>query len=260
MKMAAVIYEVKNHIAYVTLNRPEALNAINKQLSAELEETWHRFDADPDAWVAILTANGRAFCAGADLKDRVSPPKESARPTLSLGHGFDVYKPIIVGVNGYCLAAGIDVVLPCDIRVAGEDAVFGMTMTRVGVMASTGASQLPRSIGWAHAMEMLLTAERIDADTAYRIGLVNAVVPNDELLQKCEEYAEKILKNSPTAARLTKEAAIRGRDSATIAESLKVGFSLQRLMKTTPDASEGPRAFVEKRSPNWESTDVGRIH
>lgn len=259
--MSTVLYEVRNHIAYVTLNRPEALNAINGELSAELEETWFRYDADDDAWVAILTANGRAFCAGADLR-RGSPELQptSHRPHYSNGHGFDIYKPIIVGVHGYCLAAGIDVVLPCDIRVAAESAQFGMTMTRVGVMASTGASQLPRSIHWAHAMEMLLTGERISGAEAYRIGLVNKVVPDDQLLATCEEYAAKIMRNSPTAVRLTKEAAIRGRDASTMAESLKIGFGIQRLMRTTPDAKEGPKAFLEKREPQWQPADVGGVH
>jgi enoyl-CoA hydratase/carnithine racemase len=258
--MSTVLYEVRDHIAYVTLNRPDALNAINRELGGALEDTWHRYNADDDAWVAILTANGRAFCSGADLRDRAGDGEDADRPRLSLGHGIDVYKPIVVGVHGYCLAAGIDLVLPCDIRVAAEDASFGMTMTRWGVMASTGASQLPRSIQWAHAMEMLLTAERIDAQEAYRIGLVNRVVPNDDLLAACEDYASKILRNSPTAVRLTKEAAIRGRDSSTMAESLKLGFSLQRVMRTTPDAQEGPRAFVEKRQPEWQPSDVGGVH
>lgn len=260
--MPALLYEVRNHIAYLTLNRPEALNALNRELSMELEEAWHRYDADDDAWVAILTANGRAFCSGADLRQRAGDVEapESHRPTLSNGHGFDIYKPIIVGVHGYCLAAGIDLVLPCDIRVAGESAQFGMSMTRVGVMASTGASQLPRSLQWAHAMEMLLTAERIGPQEAYRIGLVNKVVPDEDIMKTCEEYAAKIMRNSPTAIRLTKEAAIRGRDASTMAESLKIGFSLQRLMRTTPDAKEGPRAFIEKREPQWQPVGGLTIH
>ncbi len=258
--MSTVEYELRDHIAYITLNRPEALNAINGELSRDMAAAWYRYDAEPEAWVAILTANGRAFCAGADLKDRDSGRERPPGPQVSLGHGIDVYKPIICGVQGYCLAAGIDLVLPCDIRVAADSASFGMTMTRWGVMASTGASQLPRSIHWAHAMEMLLTAERIDAQEAYRIGLVNRVVPAEELMTACEEYAEKILRNSPSAVRLTKEAAIRGRDAATMAESLKLGFSLQRVMRTTRDAQEGPRAFVEKRTPAWQLSELGGVH
>ncbi len=259
--MPVVEYETRDHIAYITLNRPDALNALNRELSQALASAWHRYNADPDAWVAILTANGRSFCAGADLKDRAGPTDEPPQgPTLSLGHGIDVFKPIVVGIHGHCLAAGIDLVLPCDIRVAAEDASFGMTMTRWGVIASTGASQLPRSIPWALAMEMLLTGERVDAAEAYRIGLVNRVVPREELLEACEQYAHRILRNSPAAVRLTKEAAIRGRDAATMAESLKVGFSLARLMRTTPDATEGPRAFAEKRDPVWSPVEIPDIH
>ncbi|MBI2886502.1 MAG: enoyl-CoA hydratase/isomerase family protein [Chloroflexi bacterium] len=249
--MPAVLYEKKGHIAYVTLNRPEAMNAVNREMSEELEDLWYQFDADDEAWVAILTGAGdRAFCAGADLRQMAAGGRPAYRPTHSLGHGIDVFKPIIAGINGYCLAAGIDMVLPCDIRVAAEHATFGMTMTRWGVMASTGASQLPRSIHWCHAMEMILTAERIDAQEAYRIGLVNKVVPLGQLIPTCEAYAEKILLNSPMAVRLSKEAAIRGRET-TMQESLNIGFSLQRYNRTTEDAKEGPRAFAEKRTPNW---------
>jgi E-phenylitaconyl-CoA hydratase len=254
-----VIYEVKDHICYITLNRPDALNALNRELQQDLYDAWHMYDEDMDAWVAILTANGRAFCSGADLRGRREPGQPRS-PIYSNGHGFDIYKPIVVGVHGYCLAAGIDLVLPCDIRVAADDAQFGMTMTRVGVIASTGASQLPRSIHWAHAMEMLLTGERIGPEEAYRIGLVNKVVPRDQLMEACEEYARKIMRNSPSAVRLTKEAAIRGRDASTMAESLKIGFSLQRLMRTTPDAKEGPRAFLDKREPEWEPADLSGVH
>ena len=251
--MPAVLYEKKGRIAYVTLNRPEALNAVNREMSEALEDTWYQFDADPDVWVAILTGAGdRSFCSGADLRQLASGTgRPDYRPVHSLGHGVDVFKPIIGAVNGFCLAAGIDMILPCDIRVAAENATFGMTMTRWGVMASTGASQLPRSIHWAHAMEMLLTAERIDAQEAYRIGLVNKVVPFDQLIPTCEEYAEKILQNSPMAVRLTKEAAIRGRET-TMQESLNIGFSLQRYNRTTDDAKEGPKAFSEKRKPEWK--------
>ncbi len=258
--LETVEYEVRDHIAYITLNRPDALNALNRELQADLKEAWQRYDEDPEAWVAILTANGRAFCAGADLRSRRAAGDPPDRVIGSNGHGFDIYKPIVVGVHGYCLAAGIDLVLPCDIRVAAEDAQFGMTMTRVGVIASTGASQLPRSINWNHAMEMILTGERIDGHEAYRIGLVNKVVPREQLMEACEEYAHKILRNSPTAVRLSKEAAIRGRDASTMAESLKIGFSLQRLMRTTPDSKEGPRAFLEKREPEWQMSDTSGVY
>jgi len=253
--MTSVLYEAKDHIAYITLNRPEALNAINREMSEELEDIWYRFDADPDVWVGILSAAGdQSFCSGADLRQMAdNKSKPSHRPIRKLGYGIDIFKPLIAGVNGYCLAAGLDMMLCCDIRVAAESATFGMPMTRAGVMASTGASQLPRSIAWAHAMELLLTAEKIDAQEAYRIGLVNKVVPADQLMSTCEAYAQKILRNSPSAVRLTKEAAIRGRDT-TMQESLNIGFSLQRFNRTTADAKEGPKAFSEKRKPKWSGS------
>jgi len=251
--MPAVLYEKKGHIVYITLNRPEALNAVNREMSEELEDSWYKFDADEEAWVAILTGAGdRSFCSGADLRQMASgSTTPSYRPVHSLGHGIDIFKPVIAGVNGFCLAAGMDMMLPADIRVAAENATFGMTMTRWGVMASTGASQLPRSIAWCHAMEMILTAERISAQEAYRIGLVNKVVPFDQLIPTCEEYAEKILQNSPIAVRLSKEAVIRGRET-TMQESLNIGFALQRFNRTTEDSREGPKAFAEKRKPEWK--------
>lgn len=244
-----VLYEKKGHIAYVTLNRPEALNAINRQMREELEQVWYDFDQDPDAWIAILTGVGRAFSSGADLRQSARGAPPSTRPVASYSHR-DLVKPLICAVNGLCFAAAVDMMLPCDIRVAAEEATFGMTMTRWGVVAGTGATQLPRSINWCHAMEMLLTAERITAQEAYRIGLVNKVVPLAELIPTCESYAEKILLNSPLAVRATKEAAVRGRDT-TVAESLHIGSMLSRYYGTTQDAKEGPRAFTEKRKPSW---------
>jgi len=251
--MSTVLYEKRDHIAYVTLNRPDALNAMNREMNRELEHIWYDFDADQDLWIAILSAAGdRAFSSGADLRAMATGQgDDDPRPVHSLGHGIDVYKPIICGIHGYCLAAGLDLALACDIRVAAEDASLGMTMTRWGVMASTGASQLPRTIGWTKSMEMLLTAERITAEEAYRIGLVNKVVPRDQLISACEAYAQTIMKNSPVAVRLTKEAALRGIDT-TKAESLKIGFKLQDLNRTSEDAKEGPKAFSEKRQPEWK--------
>ena len=252
--MSTVIYEKKDHIAYVRLNRPEALNAINNEMRRELETVWHDFNADDDLWVAILTAEGdRAFSSGADLRERayVTGEKEDPRPIHTLGHGINVYKPIVCGIHGYCLAAGLDVALACDIRVAAEDASIGMTMTRWGVMAATGATQLPRTIGWTKAMEMLLTAERITAQEALDIGLVNKVVPREQLMETCEAYAATIMKNSPTAVRLTKEAALRGIDTSKAA-SLDIGTQLQQINRTSEDAKEGPKAFAEKRQPEWK--------
>ena len=250
--MATVLYEKRDHIAYITLNCPEALNAVNGEMRRELEEAWHDFNSDHDSWVGILTGAGdRAFSSGADLRERGAAGAEAdPRPVLSLGHGIDVYKPIVCGIHGYCLAAGLDMALACDIRVAAEGASLGMTMTRWGIMAATGATQLPRTIGWTKAMEMLLTAERITAEEALKIGLVNVVVPREELMGKCEEYAAKIMQNSPTAVRLTKEAALRGIDTSK-ADSLTIGTNLQRINQTSEDAKEGPKAFAEKRQPQW---------
>ncbi|MSP79173.1 MAG: hypothetical protein EXR67_06455 [Dehalococcoidia bacterium] len=249
--MPSVLYEKKGHVSYVTLNRPEVLNAINREMREELEQVFFNFEQDNDAWVAILTGAGRGFSAGADLRDRGPRAGAPNKPVSNYSHR-DIMKPIICGINGAVRAAGMDMMLPCDIRVAAEEATFGMTMTRWGVVASTGASQLPRSINWCHAMELLMTAEPINAQEAYRIGLVNKVVPLEKLIPTCEEYAEKILRNSPIAIRMTKEAAVRGRDTS-LAESLHIGSMLSRYSSTTEDSKEGPKAFTEKRKPNWQN-------
>lgn len=248
--MPSVEYEKKGHISYITLNRPEVLNALNRDMRILLEQYWYDFEQDNDAWVAILTGAGRAFCAGNDLRDRNRGV--AADGPINMYSHRNTLKPMIAAINGATRAAGIDMTLPCDIRVAAEEASFAMTMTSWGVVAGMGATQLPRSIRWAHAMEMLLTAEPISAQEAYRIGLVNKVVPLDKLMSTAEEYAEKIMRNSPVAIRLTKEAAVRGRDQ-TLAGSLEMGHMLSRLNGVTEDAKEGPKAFVEKRKPNWKN-------
>ena len=183
----ALLYEQQGHVVTITLNRPEAMNAIDPETHQELIDAWARFRDDPDAWVAILTGAGeKAFSAGADLKKLI--PQAFARPGVGRSHndlglggitrGMEIWKPIIGAVNGYALAGGLELVLCCDLRVAAEHASFGLTEVRWAIMPGAGGTQrLPRMVPLAKAMEMILMGETCSAQEAHRIGLVNAVVP-----------------------------------------------------------------------------------
>ncbi|HEX2125751.1 MAG TPA: enoyl-CoA hydratase/isomerase family protein [Thermoleophilaceae bacterium] len=213
--MSKVLYEVDGRIAYVTINRPEARNAVSFEVHNGLIEAWERFAEDGDADVAILTGRGDAFCAGADLKEYL--PKlalstaSQLRPTADRGLGgltrglHRIYKPIIAAVNGWALAGGFELALACDIRVASERAMFGSFEARRGFHhADGGIVRLTNIVGAGFALEMVLTAEPIDAERAYQRGLVSRVVPHDELIPAAEEVAGHILRNSQTALRSAK--------------------------------------------------------
>lgn len=251
--MTIVTLEKSGHIARVCLNRPDAMNAISQEMRERLFEIWQDVQSDHDVWVVILTGAGdRAFSTGADLKESAARrhARKKAKSVPTLGHDLAVYKPIICGIHGYCLAGGLEMALSCDIRVAADTAELGMTMTRWGISATTSATLLPRVIGRAHALEMLLTAAPVSARKALDIGLVHKVVPLERLEEACEEYARLIVRNSPMAVQSTKEAVLRGMD-LTSADSLALGRELQAGFARSKDAIEGPRAFSEKREPHW---------
>jgi enoyl-CoA hydratase/carnithine racemase len=254
----AIRYEQDGRIVTVTLNRPEAMNAIDPETHLELVEAWVRFRDDPEAWVAVLTGAGdRAFCAGADLKKLI--PQAFAGGARGRDHndyglggltrGLEVWKPIVAAVNGHALAGGLELALACDLRVAAEHATFGLTETRWAIMPGAGGTQrLPRAVPLARAMEMILTAEPIDAREALRLGLVNAVVPGPEVVPAARRLAEKLCQRGPLAVRAAKEAVLRGL-SLPLADGLRLEAFLSATLRGTEDAAEGPRAFAEKRPP-----------
>lgn len=256
--MNEVLYEKRGRIAYITLNRPEALNALNTPLRKLLIESLLDFAEDNDAWVAIVTGAGeRAFSAGADLKEmsarrQAEGDQEWHDPfwgpeAISLNRGLKVWKPVIAAINGYCLAGGLELALACDIRVAAEHAEFALTEVLRGIIPGGGGTQrLPRVIPVNIALEMMLTGERISAQEAYRLGLVNHVVAADQVLPKAEEIARKICDNAPLSVRAIKEAAYRGLDT-TLDEGLRIESFLSKAIRHTDDSKEGPRAFAEKR-------------
>jgi enoyl-CoA hydratase/carnithine racemase len=233
----AVIYEKQENIAYITLNRPKALNAYNLQMRDELYQILGAIQDDPDIRVGILKGAGeKAFCAGADLTEFLTAPTPVIARQVRFerdiwGRFAGLTKPMIAAMHGYVLGSGIEMSLYCDIRLASEDAQFGLPEVGLGIIPAAGGSQtLPRVVGKAFAFDMLLTGRRLKADEAYRIKLVNQVLPRPELLPRAEELARKIAGFSPLAMSYVKQAVNRGLDMS-LAEGLKLEAELSAMLK-----------------------------
>jgi E-phenylitaconyl-CoA hydratase len=249
-----VLYERDGPIATITYNRPEALNAINSELRQDLNDAWARFRDDEEAYVAIVTGAGRAFSAGADLRD----PAVQSRGTFwevpsftSLESGMEIWKPIIAAVNGYCLGFALTLVAACDFVIASERAEFGFPEVQIGVPTIQGAVRMPKRVGWQNAMELLLLGDRVSAERAKEMGLVWKVVPHDDLMNEARALAERLLKPAPLAIRATKEVAARGQELPFV-QAVRFGETMRRVAGATQDAQEGRAAFREKRRPNWQ--------
>ena len=253
-----VLYERSGHVATITYNRPEVLNAVNGDMRRALNETFSRFREDDDAWVGIVTGAGRAFCAGADLHD----PGEAAgefsgsfweRPTLnSFESGWEIYKPVIAAVNGHCLGYGLTLVTWCDFVLASDRARFGYPEVRLGMPALVGAMRLAGRVAWADAMELLLTGEPVDASRALEMGLVWRVVPHDELRDQATALAERLASGAPLAQRAMKEAAMRA-GHLSVLDAVRYAETMRRVVAATADAAEGLRAAAERRAPRWQA-------
>ena len=241
--------------ALMTFNRPERMNAMSPDLQALMREAIEDFKSAPDLWVMIVTGAGeRAFCAGADLGSTIPNATQATREeplkvnqTRNLQ---DVHKPVIAAVNGYCMAGGLEFMLGTDIRVAAEHAEFGLQEVRWGIIPIGGSHiRLPRQIPWCWAMEILLTGRRLSAAGALQCGLVNRVVPADQLMEAANAIADLICRNGPLAVRTAKEIAVRG----AMGMSWEQAWSMESLLGArafgSEDAIEGPRAFMEKRDP-----------
>ena len=253
-----VRYERDSHVATIMYNRPEVLNAINGALRQELNAAWERFRDDTEAWVAIVTGAGRAFCVGADLKDGAHsaghwPGSFWEIPTVnSFESGLEIWKPTIAAVNGYCLGYGLTLVSACDFVIAADDAEFGMPEVRLGVPTIVGAIRLPRRLGMQAALELLLTGERIDAARAAELGLVGRVVPRAELLPEARRLADRLCAGAPLAVRAVKEMAYRGQ-TLPWTDAVRMGEAIRRLAQNTEDAAEGRAAAAEGRPPQWKA-------
>jgi E-phenylitaconyl-CoA hydratase len=252
----AATFRLDGHVATITYNRPEALNAINGDMRRDLNEAFSRFRDDEEAWVAIVTGSGRAFCAGADLHHGAGSTGEFAgtfweKPTLnSFESGWEIYKPVIAAVNGYCLGYGLTLATWCDFVIASERAEFGLPEVSIGVPAIVASIRLPQRLNWADAMELLLIGERISAERAREMGLVWKVVPHDTLLDEAAALASRLVRGAPVAQRAMKEMAMRTRHMATL-EAIRFGETMRLVAGSTQDATEGLRAAAERRPPDW---------
>ena len=255
-----IIYEKKGRIVYITLNRPNKMNAMSALTNAEYMDAKRDFQSDPEVWVSIISGAGdRAFSSGHDLKEDTEEGFEEdwktsfwkpQRPTIF--GTLEIWKPLIAAINGYCLAGGLEIALACDMRIATESARFGMSeVLRALVPGGGGVQRLPRVVPLAIAMELLLTGDMIDAQEAYRIGLVNKVVSLPELMPTAETLARKICDNGPLTVRAIKESAMRGLD-VPLEQALRLNSTLTHINHTTEDSMEGPRAFIEKRRPVYK--------
>ncbi|MFC1886278.1 enoyl-CoA hydratase/isomerase family protein [Thermodesulfobacteriota bacterium] len=253
-----VLYHVRERIAVITLNRPEALNAINRQLRKDLDETILRFDRDDNAWVGIITGAGRAFCAGRDLKERTRDNLEGrkAKGTDSLmpdrlSMHPTTWKPLIAAVNGYAMAGGWSIAQMCDLRIAAEGAKLGISEPRVGLLPPF-AVQLNRQIPQAAVMELVMTGEPIHAKRLVEMGFLNQVTPAEDLMKTAINLAQTILKNAPLSIRTFKRLVFQSRD-ITEPEAAAMTIQAYDQLLQSEDAKEGPRAFAEKREPQWKA-------
>jgi E-phenylitaconyl-CoA hydratase len=253
----AVLYERTGHVTTITYNRPQVLNAVNAELRRDLNAAFARFRDEDDAWVAIVTGAGRAFCAGADLRDGAGATGEFAgsfweKPTLnSFESGWEIYKPVIAAVNGHCLGYGLTLVTWCDFVLASDRARFGYPEAALGIPAMVGAIRLPQRLAWADAMEMLMTGAPVDAEKARQIGLVWRVVPHDELMNEARALADRLIQGAPLAQRAMKEMAMRASHLSS-PEAIRMGEAMRLATASTADASEGLRAAAERRRPQWQ--------
>ena len=252
-----VLYEKQNNVVIMTMNRPDALNSINRQLRKELGEAITQFDEDADAYVAIITGAGRAFCAGRDLKERASDNAEGVQArafhSMSPDRPFmfpQTWKPLIAAVNGFALAGGWSIAQMCDLRLASEDAKLGITETKWSLLPPFGTI-LPKSMPLSAVLELVFTAQPVSAQRAYDMGFLNKVVPGDQLMAEALALAEQIAENAPLAVQAFKELAYRGQNMS-VPDISALTYHMYDQILTTEDSKEGPKAFAEKRKPQWK--------
>jgi enoyl-CoA hydratase len=250
--------EIRKHegVALLTIDRPEALNAMNLAMLHELSKVVDQMEADDEVLVVVITGTGRAFIGGADIAHMSGFSPQEAGEWSKLGQGTlgkiaNLKKPVIAAVNGYALGGGTELALACDIRVASDKAVFGQPEVKLGMIAGFGGTQrLPRLVGPGRAKEMLFTGDHYNAEAALQMGLVNEVVPADDLVDHCLDMAKRIAARGPQAVRLSKEAVDHGRDLS-LDEALALEQELYARVFESGEPCEGCGAFLEKREPDF---------
>jgi enoyl-CoA hydratase/carnithine racemase len=250
-----VDYRRDGKVVYITLNRPEVLNAVDELMEAELREAFREYDLDEEAWVAILDGSGRCFCSGFDVKQRFADMPDQERTRWSSGANSEGYlgrsvnwKPVIAAVHSYALGAGINIALECDLIAASEDALFGITETKRGLPAGTVWAKAQTFMPSKVATELLLTGEPMPASELYRLGMINRLAPAGHHVEAAEELASNILKAPPLAVR----AGVRISRWTWVRMSAEADLYLQPLkLHLTEDFQESSRSFVEKRRPSY---------
>ena len=262
MDFQTVLFEVRNQIAFVTFNRPDSMNAMNRQMTKELVDACKQIEEDHAIRIAIFTGAGeKAFSAGMDLKERsetsFSPierrqQKLSATVQTQTRAVAAMTKPTIAAIRGYCVGGGLEFALACDMRVAAADAKLGLAEVKRGLIPGSGGTQrLPRTVGVAKALEICLTGDNVTGAEAQRLGLVNITVPAGDVMKAAEDLAVRILKGAPMSVLFIKEAIKKGVELS-LDEGFRLESDLSALIATTEDSKEGPRAFAEKRAPVWK--------
>jgi enoyl-CoA hydratase/carnithine racemase len=258
MSLANVLYEKKNGIAYVTLNRPKVLNALNTPTWTDLKTAFEDAKADASVHGVILTGAGdKAFIAGADISELAHVDAYEAEESSRFGQGVldlieNLGKPVIAAINGFALGGGCETAMACTIRIAAEHAKFGQPEVKLGLLPGGGGTQrLPRLVGKGRALQLILTGETISAQDAYRIGLVNEVVPVGNLIVRAEAILKQISANAPIAVKFSLEAANKGMDTSQ-AEGFALEASYFGICAATADKKEGTSAFLEKRAPQFQ--------
>jgi len=248
------IVEKSDHIMTVTINRPERLNALHPPANAELGEVFDDYANDPDMWVAIITGAGRAFSAGNDLRYQAEGGKGAPTPRGfgGLTSRFDMNKPVIAAVNGVSMGGGFEIALACDLIIASESARFALPEPKVGLAALAGGlNRLPRQIGSKRALGMILTGRHVEAAEGEQLGFVNEVVAPDDLMACARRWAEMICECAPLSIRASKDVVYQSLDFASLEDSMAHKYDSVRAMVKSEDFVEGPKAFSEKRPPNW---------
>ncbi|MDB5829568.1 MAG: Enoyl-CoA hydratase/isomerase [Variovorax sp.] len=251
--------ERDGHLTIVTLNRPEVMNSLHAEADEELHRVWNDFADDPEQWVAIVTGAGdRAFCTGNDLKAHAQRGVRNFPPSgfAGLTTRFDLDKPVIAAVNGIAMGGGFEMALACDLVIAAENAFFALSEPRVGLAALAGGAQyLPRAIGLPRAMGILLTGRRVPAKEAFELGFVTALAPAGEALSEARKWAAQMLECSPLSLRATKQVARKTMLGDDFEKKVLAAreFPAVRRLRTSEDFVEGPRAFAEKRKPEWKN-------
>lgn len=258
-------FSIEDRIATITLNNPESLNAMTPDMYQLLSDYWIEVRDNPEIWVAIVTGapqpnrspEKQIFCAGADLKRTITREPEAwtfwqTQQAQILNRGLEVWKPVVAAVNGWCLAGGMTLLLATDFRIGSEYSLYDLSEVKRGILPGNGGTQRTvRQLPYPIAMEVLILGRRLSAARAEHFGLINEVVPHDEVLSTARQYAQELRDMPPLAVRAIKELAVRAHQGLPLSEGLRLESAISNVLHSTDDAKEGPRAFAEKRMPNF---------